>query len=414
MLKISDSGTATIDRLLDASAALFCDKGYAATTTREIAAALQIQQASLYYHMASKEALLHRLCLSSLRQFLADVPPAIENATSALERIQTLIHTHVTTLLKYQNRNVTMLTEMRALSKRHRAEVEELRRKYSAIVRQVLEDGQAAGVIRSDIPVTYLSLALLNILNWSALWFRRDRALSVDQLAGILSTVYLEGIATARGGEVAPAESRSAKPGRARKSGEAENATVKRLLRAAVGLFSSKGYAATSTREVAALLGMQKASLYYHIEGKEDLLYFICKSSLEQIRNDVDAHIQGVEDPVERMRVLMVAHIESMLRDADEHTTTLAEMHALSKERLKLVLELRDQYESLVRGVLQAGQEAGSLRNDVDVKYLCLIVLGLMNRVLVWYRRGGPLRPNQLGQVLATIFLSGAGARGQS
>jgi hypothetical protein len=42
------------------------------------------------------------------------------------------------------------------------------------------------------------------------------------------------------------------------------------------------------------------------------------------------------------------------------------------------------------------------------VKYLCLSLLGLMNRVEVWYRRGGPLSPHEFGQLLGVIFLTGA------
>ena len=52
-------GRPTSERLFDIAAALFCEKGYATTTTREIAAAAGIQQASLYYHVTSKEDLLH-------------------------------------------------------------------------------------------------------------------------------------------------------------------------------------------------------------------------------------------------------------------------------------------------------------------------------------------------------------------
>jgi uncharacterized protein (DUF3820 family) len=48
------------------------------------------------------------------------------------------------------------------------------------------------------------------------------------------------------------------------------------------------------------------------------------------------------------------------------------------------------------------------LRADIDVKYLCLALLGLMNRVLVWYHRKGALTPGQLGELLAVIFLTGA------
>ena len=403
----------TVDRLLDTAAGLFWEKGFAATTTREIAAALRIQQASLYYHMASKEDLLYQIFVSSLTQFLTDVPAAVQKAARKRDRIHTLIRLHVLTLLKYQKRNMTMLTELRSLSPRHRDEVVALRERYSDFVRSILQDAQAAGEIRTDIPAGYLSLALFNMLNWAARWFRANRDPSPDQVAELFFKLYLRG-AAARRAQISlrvPALNAPAKAAvaRARKPTQpAGSSTVQRLLDAAVALFSRQGYAATSTREVAALLGMQKASLYYHIESKEDLLYFICKSSLERIRSDVHTAIQEVQDPLERTRVLICAHVESMLRDKDEHATTLTEMYALSRDRLAQIVALRKGYVDLVRSVLRDAQKAGALRDDIDVRYLSLSLLGLMNRVLVWYRRRGPLSPGQLGQLLAVIFLTGA------
>jgi hypothetical protein len=85
-------------------------------------------------------------------------------------------------------------------------------------------------------------------------------------------------------------------------------------------------------------------------------------------------------------------------------------MHALSQDRLAQVLALRDAHEILVRSVLKEAQTAGVLRGDIDAKYLSLALLGMMNRVTVWYRRGGPLSPNQVGQLFAVIFLAGAAA----
>jgi AcrR family transcriptional regulator len=213
---------------------------------------------------------------------------------------------------------------------------------------------------------------LLSVLNHAALWFRKDQ----DQLAGMASLA-------ARPSVTWPAlEAESKKPARFRKKPRAgQNAALARALDAAVGLFSRKGYTATSTREVAALLGTQKASLYYHISSKEDLLYLICRSSLEQIRHDVKNAIREVEDPLDRQRALISSHIESLFRDADKHSTTLTEMQALSHDRLAQVLALRDAHESLVR--------------------------------TVWYRRGGTLSPNhlspnQVGQLFPVIFLTGA------
>ncbi len=169
-----------------------------------------------------------------------------------------------------------------------------------------------------------------------------------------------------------------------------------------------KGYAAASTREIAGILGIRKASLYYHIENKEDLLYAICKSSLDQIRRDVAAALETVQDPLERTRTLIRAHIKNLVRDQIAHSVAVGEMHALSGERLKEVIALRDAYEELVRSVLHEARKAGVLRDDVGIKYLCLILLGLLNRVEMWYRRDGALSPDQLARVFEAIFLTGA------
>jgi TetR/AcrR family transcriptional regulator, cholesterol catabolism regulator len=405
----------TRERLFDIAATLFCEKGYAATTTREIAAAARIRQASLYHHVTGKEDLLHQICVSSLEQLFTDVQSAVNAASNPLERIDALARTHLRTILRHQIRHVTMLKELRALSDPHRAEVMALRKKYANLVRSVIEDAQAAGAARSDIPARYLYLALLNILNWAVLWFRRGQTLSEDQLGRTFTSIYLTGAAAGSARvPIAASNVRSArrKPplamdGAVEESGQS---TFERLLDAAAALFSQKGYAATSTREIAGILGIRKASLYYHIENKEDLLYAICKSSLEQIRRDAAAALERVRDPLERTRTLIRAHIKSLVRDQIAHSVAVGEMHALSGARLKEVIALRDAYEELVRSVLQDARKAGVLRDDIGVKYLCLILLGLLNRVEMWYRRDGALSPDQLARVFEAIFLTGAAA----
>ncbi|MGH9648322.1 MAG: TetR/AcrR family transcriptional regulator, partial [Bryobacteraceae bacterium] len=186
----------TTDRLFDTASELFWRRGYAATTTREIASAFGIQQASLYHHIASKEDLLYRICVSSLEPFVTDVPAAVDQAAQPPERIKLLIHAHLTTLLRYQQRNVTQLTELRSLSTRHRAEVLALRDKYEQFSRSILKDGQAAGAIRDDVSAKFLNLELMSILNHASLWFRKGKALTEDHLAGIFTKVFLEGAAT--------------------------------------------------------------------------------------------------------------------------------------------------------------------------------------------------------------------------
>ena len=402
----------TTDRLFDTASELFWRRGYAATTTREIAAAFGIQQASLYHHIASKEDLLYRICISSLEPFVEEVPAAVERDADARERIRLLVHAHLTTLLRYQQRNVTQLTELRSLSARHRTEVLALRDKYEQFSRSVLKDAQVAGVIREDVSLKVLNLELMSLLNHATLWFRRGKALSEDHLAEIFTKVFLDGAATPRVRArltLPDLGAEDKKPSRARRTPTAaDNPAMARALEAAVGSFSRKGYAATSTREVAKLLGIQKATLYYHVDSKEDLLFAICQSSLTQIRNEVETAIRESQDPLERAQILIRFHIESLLRDAAQHSTTFTEMHALSEERFSQIMQLRDAYEDMVRSVLREGQDAGVLRQDIEAKYLSLALLGIMNRVMVWYRRGGPLSASQIGRLLSVLFLAGA------
>src|SRR5579863_3537248 len=285
----------TQERVLDRAAELFWKKGYAATTTREIAASLGIRQASLYHHLASKENLLFQLGVTSLERLLQEVQSAVKESNSPEGQLGLLVHAHLNTLLKYRTRHALMLKELRALSGPGRRQILGLRKRYEKLVLSILNHGQSVGSVRTDIPTKYLCLALLNILNWAVLWFHDDDALSSDQLAEIFARAYIQGATTSAGRlAILP----NFKPGarnvalRRRKPPKTSRKASSTLLDAAAGLFAQKGYDLTSTREIAAQLGINKASLYYHIQTKEDLLFDICNTALRQIRDDVEAALK--------------------------------------------------------------------------------------------------------------------------
>ena len=194
----SDSGLPTLERLLDAAGTLFRAKGFAATSTREIAGEVGIRQASLYHHVADKEELLYKICVTALDQFLSRIHTSnLASNAEPKRRIREIILTHVDALLIHQSWNVTMLMELRSLSREHRAQVVRLRESYAQSVVRALEQGQAEGLIRSDITAKYLSFALFDLLNWAALWFRPTRDIDPKQLAEVLANIYLQGATVA-------------------------------------------------------------------------------------------------------------------------------------------------------------------------------------------------------------------------
>lgn len=395
------------ERVLDAAASLFSAKGYHATTTRELAALLEMQQASLYHHMASKEDLLYRICRAVMESFLQDVPAALAGADRPL-RLGVFIRSHLGTMVTHYERTIAMVTEFRALSRSHRTEIAAMESSYSEILRGEIEAAQRSRILRRDIPEKYLRLALFNYLNWTPRWFHQTGPLKLKELAGIYEAVFFEGVAmgdrASRGAFRADAGAHSASI----KSRKPNRETLARLIAGAAELFSKNGYEATSTRSVATTLGLDKASLYYHVRSKEDLLYAICKSSIERLEADVEAALAGLTHPVDRLRTLIVTQCSSLLRHQTEHATALAEVRALSPERLAQIVNLRKRHQARVRQAIEAGQKAGAFRGDTPARFLGLMLEGLMDRTVVWYRRGDGCKPAELGRYFAEIFLHGA------
>jgi DNA-binding GntR family transcriptional regulator/AcrR family transcriptional regulator len=390
--------------ILDAAADLFCEKGFSETTTREIAARLNIHQASLYFHIAGKEDLLYRISKLVIESMEQRVRSALESGSPG-ERVRIFIDAHLEGLFENRNRTMAAMVESRSLAGARGKELAAMRSRYSDLLNHEIEAEVQAGLLRRDIPAPALRLALLNYLNWTPRWFRTSGPLALEQLGDIYDSVFREGIA-------APGQARLSlpqiRPLRRGRSDPANGGTLGKFLRTAAELFSRHGYSSTSTRAISTFLGMEKATLYYHVESKEDLLYLICKSSFEMLHSDMERALEGITCPLEELAVLIQAQCISLLRDQTQHATALAEVRALSPERLAEIVSMRKGHQNRVRGLIQAGQKAGVIRKDIEARYLASMLQGLLERTVVWYRKGGGIPPSELAGYFAETFLFGA------
>jgi len=401
----AESAGPTSELVLDAAAALFSEKGFSETTTRAIAARLNIHQASLYYHISTKEDLLYRINRLTLETVEQHVRRAIENHKNARDRLSALIRAHLQGLFENPNRALAAISEYRSLSRGHHRELSKLRGNYSDLLDQELASAVKAGVVRKDIPVPVLRLALLNYLNWTPRWYHLAGPLPLDELAGIYDRVFFEGIAAR--GQPRASVPQLQNPRRTR-TGPAHSGTLGKFVRTAAELFSKQGYASTSTRSISRLIGMEKATLYYHVKSKEDLLYLITKSSVEALQEDVQKAIEGITCPFDQLALLMQAHCMSLLRDQTQHATALAEVRALSPGRLGEVVSMRKAYQKGMRQIIEAGQKSDSIRTDVEPRYLAAMLQGLLDRIVEWYQKGGMLGSAELSGFFCDIYLFGA------
>jgi AcrR family transcriptional regulator len=182
----------TSDRLLEYAARDFRRHGYAAMSMRQLAEALGLQKASLYHHIKSKDELLYRICMTSLDHITASVEEACA-AVSPDRRLPAAIQAHCLSALRDQDGHAVMLIEMRALSPENYLKVRNRRANYEQILRGLVEDDQKAGRLRSDMPAKLLTLALLNLLNWTIFWFRFDGPWTPEERGDSLAEIFLHG-----------------------------------------------------------------------------------------------------------------------------------------------------------------------------------------------------------------------------
>ena len=170
--------------LLHAAARLFREHGFAATTTRDIAAAAGMRSGSPFYHFENKAALLFAVMEQGMRaalQIQATALQAVPPEAAPDVRLRTLVRAHFDVLLGPGSDFIpVMLYEWRSLTPAQRAGIARLQRDYEDAWAGVLQALAAAGRIAADARVA--RLMVLGALNWSVQWYKPKKGLSLDEL----------------------------------------------------------------------------------------------------------------------------------------------------------------------------------------------------------------------------------------
>ncbi|MCU4186670.1 TetR/AcrR family transcriptional regulator [Acidiferrimicrobium sp. IK] len=177
------------------------------------------------------------------------------------------------------------------------------------------------------------------------------------------------------------------------------------LLTSAVRCFAFNGYHATTTREIAAGMGLSPAALYVHFVSKELVLYEIIRSGHERALELVDGpSIQGVADPTDRLKLLVRRYTAWHARHHVAARVAQYELAGLTEEHYAEILRLRhltnQVFRRAVARVLTDRDTA-----PVDVNRVVRAILSLSIDLVRWYRLNGPDSPEELGEFYADLVL---------
>ncbi|HEU0003866.1 MAG TPA: TetR/AcrR family transcriptional regulator [Ktedonobacteraceae bacterium] len=193
------------EKILAAAVQLFAQYGYHAATMRDIARISGIQAASIYYHYASKQALLVEIMDTHMRDLIANLQRIMQEATPVEQRLHEAIANHIRLHTTYKAEFFIIDTEIRALEDEHRGAILALRDEYETLLQSLLRDGMECGIFhRVDIKVA--SYALIAMCTEVATWFRPDGRLSVQQVIDLYTQMITGGLLVTKAAEM-PEES---------------------------------------------------------------------------------------------------------------------------------------------------------------------------------------------------------------
>ena len=180
-------------------------------------------------------------------------------------------------------------------------------------------------------------------------------------------------------------------------------ATIKSV---SIDLFFKKGYFATSISDIARGSGIQKASIYYHYDSKEDLLYHILKSTMDELTTYLKDRLAAVAGVERRMRTAVRSHVRFHLERQKENFIANSELRGLTAEHYRAIVQKRDEYETIFQDLIRQGTAEGVFANG-DVKILSYAILTLCTAGATWYNPGGRLTVGEIADIYETFIITG-------
>lgn len=183
-------------------------------------------------------------------------------------------------------------------------------------------------------------------------------------------------------------------------------AKLQRILRHSAQVFSEKGYEGASVRDISRSSGVSLAGLYYYVRSKQELLYLIQIYTFRTILERLEMKLEGVEDPIEKLRILVHNHLDFFLSNPVEMKVLTHEDDALDGRFRKEVLDIKRRYYAVALNVFEEMRKSGLARR-LNPRVAVLALFGMMNWVHTWHRPDTDPQADSLAESMAGMFLHG-------
>lgn len=183
----------TRDDILLAAAQIFSQKGYHAASMQDIADSVNLQKASLYHHVSSKQEILLALLDQALDVLIEHIEEVLAHSLPADQKLRQAMRAYLQAMLEYRDLAVVLLLEHRSLNPEFHTRHIPRRDRFERLWRDLIEEGVAGGLY-SCADSALAARYLLGVMNWTITWYRPDGPLSPESMAEQFADMFLLGL----------------------------------------------------------------------------------------------------------------------------------------------------------------------------------------------------------------------------
>jgi AcrR family transcriptional regulator len=186
-------------------------------------------------------------------------------------------------------------------------------------------------------------------------------------------------------------------------------ATASRIREAASELFYQSGYHGTTMRQIASASGIRAGSVYNHFQNKEDLLFRIAFDTMGEMVAGGSVAVEAEATPPARLHAFVNFHVRYCIERRFQARVADDLIDVLAAEARASVVNRRDEYESILRTILQDGvSQEGWIVDDVAVVSFGLVTM--LTDIRLWFRPNGRLALTDIVQIYSDLILRSVGA----
>lgn len=182
------------EQIYQVAGALFSERGYHATSMRDLAAQLGMQGGSLYAHISGKEELLVEVIGYATDLFTEALDPLRQADLTPPEKLQAALKAHIQVVAEHIHSARVFFHEWQHLSPDTHAKIAKKRDSVEGFYRELLHEGIVQGVFKADLEEKLAAFLILSAANWTYVWYREGGPLNAEQIADTYAKMLLTGL----------------------------------------------------------------------------------------------------------------------------------------------------------------------------------------------------------------------------